>query len=444
MRNLIKTFVATLVVALTCSACAAVPADTETIRVGSARETATIEQTVPTPTETETEDVVEVATRPAADSAVESTVETIVPTSTDTPAATTNIIDDIINQRNAEIAGSSASAYTSVPDASADAVIDVSDYGFNNTTAYNFVKAMTTGSTFTTENKTVSFPYEGRWGITASAVGTTVNLKAYSNLGYNPTIASVSLVGATTNNLNGSINYTSDYSLNLTPGAYRVKTTFVVNGYEITNEVGIYVDNDEVWLCEYTFESAVDVSTSISRFNNLLANAGYNTSNTLNYSSVTFNGVDYNTAEWANVASEIITDEAWSDGYKVMIIHDYICDNIAYDDYANNILGTPRAYMYNDFSGTYSAWNTGVGVCMDVSKIFMIMCRYNNIPCIACADDTHMWNAVCINGIWYEIDLTKDMYKRVTTSNMNNITIRGTASYTPVYFSTEINEVRNH
>ena len=432
MRNLIKTFAATLVVALTCSACAAVPAETETVRVSSARETATIEQIVTTPTETETEDVAEVAT----------TVETVVPTPADEPAATTNIIDDIINQRNAEIAGSSA--YTSVPDASADAVIDVSDYGFNNTTAYNFVKAMTTGSTFTTENKTVSFPYEGRWGITASAVGTTVNLKAYSNLGYNPAIANVSLVGATTNNLNGNINYTSDYSLNLTPGAYRVKTAFVVNGYEITNEVGIYVDNDEVWLCEYTFESAVDVSTSISRFNNLLANAGYNTSNTLNYSSVTFNGVDYNTAEWANVASEIITDEAWSDGYKVMIIHDYICDNIAYDDYANNILGTPRAYMYNDFSGTYSAWNTGVGVCMDVSKIFMIMCRYNNIPCIACSDGTHMWNAVCINGIWYEIDLTKDMYKRVTTSDMNNITIRGTASYTPVYFSTEINEVRNH
>jgi hypothetical protein len=47
MRNLIKTFVATLVVALTCSACAAKP--TETVVVDSARETATIEQIVKKP-----------------------------------------------------------------------------------------------------------------------------------------------------------------------------------------------------------------------------------------------------------------------------------------------------------------------------------------------------------------------------------------------------------
>lgn len=49
MRNLIKTFVATLVVVLTCSACAAAPKDTESVVVGSARETATIEQIVKKP-----------------------------------------------------------------------------------------------------------------------------------------------------------------------------------------------------------------------------------------------------------------------------------------------------------------------------------------------------------------------------------------------------------
>ncbi len=428
MRNLIKAFVATLVVAFTCSACAAKP--TETIVVDSARETATIEQVVPTPTETEKEDVVEVETRPAAESAVEPTVETTVPTSTDEPATTTNIIDDIINQRNEEIAGSSA--YASVPDASADAVIDVSDYGLNNTTAYNFVKTMTTGSTFTTENKIVSFPYEGRWGITASAVGTTVNLKAYSNLGYNPAITNVRLVGATTNNLNGNINYTNDYSLTLTPGAYEVETTFVVNGYEITNEVGIYVDNDEVWLCEYTFADVATFSDRRAAFNTLMSNAGYTPNNSLSITNI-----NCDTSEWSAFANEVITDDSWSDGYKVMIIHDWICDNIAFDNYSSNVTHEHRDY------GANSTWNTHVGVCTDAARIFMIMCRVNGIPCVTCTSGTHMWNAVCINGIWYEMDISNDMYRTVETEDMTVVTTRNTPSYSPNGGSETIIGVRN-
>ena len=427
MRNLIKIFTATILIACTCSACAAVPADSTVVR--SARETTTIEQ-VDTSTKPTAHDAIEATPTPVAASAVNTHESSTDASVTEEPATTTNIIDDIINQRNEEIAGSSA--YTSVPDASADAVIDVSNYGFNNTTAYNFVKTMTTGSTFTTENKTVSFPYEGRWGVTTSAVGTTVNLKAYSNLGYNPTITNVSLVGAATNSLNGNINYANDYSLTLNPGAYKVKTTFVVNGYEITNEVGIYVDNDEVWLCEYTFTSTTTFSSRRASFDTLMSNAGYTPDNSLSITNI-----NCDTSEWSAFANEVITDDSWSDGYEVMIIHDWICDNIAFDNYSANVIHEHRDY------GANSTWNTHVGVCTDISRIFMIMCRVNGIPCVTCTSGTHMWNAVYINGRWYEMDVSNDMYKTVETEDMTVVTTRDTPSYSANGGSETIAEVRN-
>lgn len=287
---------------------------------------------------------------------------------------TKNVIDDVLDEwtdNNIKIGANAAAV-----EVNADSVIDIKGQGFWPNTAYNFVKTMTTGSTFTTEDKTVSFPYEGRWGINAYAEGKILNLKAYSNLGYDPVISSVMLSSLNQDvSITNNVNYTTYYALDMSDasGAYTCDTT-----------------------------------------------------------------------KWAELSATIITDPDWSDGYKVMMIHDWICGNIAYDNYRVNTLNTPRDMYYGDCTGTYSVYNTRTGVCFDVSHIFLIMCRYNGIPCMTCESASHQWNAVYVNGIWYEIDMTSDIHRFTNSEDVNSITASGNASYTATNYGNSLYSINNH
>ena len=363
---------------------------------------------------------------------------------------TTNVIDDVLGQwtdDNGKI-GANATAV----EVNADSVIDITGQGLWPNTAYNFVKAMTTGSTFTTENKTVSFPYEGRWGIDAYAEGKTLNIKAYSNLGYNPTISSVMLSSLNQDvNITSNMNYDTYYAIDLSnaSGTYKIATTFVVNATYITNELIVYVDSNEVWLCEL---ATLDVNSLIARrntFNTYMSDLNFTPENQLGITDIAYPHVQTgaytcDTTKWAELSTTIITNPDWSDGYKVMMIHDWICENIAYDNYRVNNLPTPRDLYYGDCTGTYSVYNTRTGTCFDVSHIFLIMCRYNGIPCMTCESASHQWNAVYINGIWYEIDLTSDIHRFTNTVNVNDVITNGSATYSATDYGSALYTINNH
>ena len=334
-----------------------------------------------------------------------------------------------------------------------DSIIDVTGEGVWPNTAFNFTKTMMTGSTIITKDATISFPYEGRWGIDAYAEGMTVYLKAYSNIGINPLIRSIELTGHNESiDLTGDIDYKNYHALDFTgvTGVRKLSVTFEVNKVNITSDLIIYVDNDEAWLCELHSLSVDDLTERQNKFNKFMSDLNFTPENQLDIDIITYprapvDGARCDTQRWADLSEEIITNPDWSDGRKVMMLHDWICINIAYDRYRVNVLHKCRDIYYNDYSGTYSVWNTRTGVCGDVSNIFVIMCRHNGIPCVTCEDGVnHQWVAVYINGKWYEMDLTKDMYRYVTGADVNDITISGKMSYISNYSSSKLYSINNN
>lgn len=102
------------------------------------------------------------------------------------------------------------------------------------------------------------------------------------------------------------------------------------------------------------------------------------------------NGID-------KILSDIITEEL-TDQDKILKIHDYIINNTKYDtdkkyDYSYTAIG-PLSY--------------GTAVCSgyaDLMAIFLTRLGYKNFKV---ASETHVWNAVLINGNWLNLDLTWD------------------------------------
>ena len=333
---------------------------------------------------------------------------------------------------------------TTVPKGSVvtGSAVNLTGYGLANQTAFNFVKTMKTGSTYATEDKYISFPYEGYWGMEAVAEKNTVSLRTYSNLDDEPEIVSVTLSGRSNETiLTDNINYREFYSLNLDSGVYRVNTVFAVNGVDITNTLYIFVDYEEAWLCEVTWMDEKQFARRRGEFETLMSKADFTSENILDWKSVTHNGKDFDNEKWAALSDTIIPKDELPEGYKVMLLHDWLCDNTAFDEYALDTYGTNREDYFSDYSGKYNFYDTRIGVCTDIAEAFMIMCRYKGIPCVTCANDGHRWNAVFINGIWYEMDLTNDMYHRATSEDGSEFTERGSRDYTAVDMNNNILEV---
>lgn len=70
-------------------------------------------------------------------------------------------------------------------------------------------------------------------------------------------------------------------------------------------------------------------------------------------------------------------------------------------------------YQYSD---TGKILRTKTGVCYDISCLFAAICRSQDIPCYVVdgyartnRSIQHTWNRVCINGTWYNVDVTHDI-----------------------------------
>ena len=221
-----------------------------------------------------------------------------------------------------------------------------------------------------------------------------------------------------------------------------MNTVFAVNDLEITNELNIFVDNKEAWLCETTWMDEKSFTKRRNEFLSLMSETEVTLGNSLDWKTVIHNGRTYDNEEWAALSETVITDKSKSEGYKVMQLHDWLCDNTAFDDYALDTFGTNREDYYSDSSGKYDLYDTRVGVCTDVAEAFMIMCRYNGVPCVICENDGHRWNAIYINDFWYETDLTNDMYRRAVSEDMSEIILNGSRGYTPIDLSSNILDVK--
>lgn len=84
----------------------------------------------------------------------------------------------------------------------------------------------------------------------------------------------------------------------------------------------------------------------------------------------------------------------------VKYFHDYICENVVYDDKADNC------------NNIYGAFVGKRALCQGMAKAFSYLCGKVGIETLTVTGDAdgiaHMWNMVKIGGEWYHIDPTYD------------------------------------
>ena len=106
--------------------------------------------------------------------------------------------------------------------------------------------------------------------------------------------------------------------------------------------------------------------------------------------------------QFDEIYSDALTDEE-----KAKVAYTWVLNNITYDCDCNPF------YQYFDLDKTLQ---TKKGICYDIANLFTAICRSQNIPCYSVdgyrKDDyqyKHTWNRVCIDGVWYNVDITADL-----------------------------------
>ena len=123
--------------------------------------------------------------------------------------------------------------------------------------------------------------------------------------------------------------------------------------------------------------------------------------------------------QFDEICSGALTDEE-----KAKVTYAWILNNITYDYNCNPF------YQYSDLDKTLQ---TKKGICYDIANLFTAICRSQNIPCYSVdgyrKDEyqyKHTWNRVCIDGVWYNVDITADLTNAIaygfhSVANYNSV-----------------------
>ena len=167
--------------------------------------------------------------------------------------------------------------------------------------------------------------------------------------------------------------------------------------------------------CPDEYENCLKDITSISKDTTLLSNINnfvhpFNTYSKIGIITNTSGEVTINVTKLYSAedieklnrgVDETISDNItldMSDDDKLLKIHDYIINNTRYD--VNKINNASFTAIGPLFKGT--------AVCSGYADLMAIFLTKFNIKNFKVASDTHVWNAVYINGEWLNLDLTWD------------------------------------
>lgn len=107
------------------------------------------------------------------------------------------------------------------------------------------------------------------------------------------------------------------------------------------------------------------------------------------------------------ISTEILEQAQGTDYQKIQYIHDWLVDNLEYD----------TTYNANNNRNIYGALVNRKVVCEGYAKSFKYLLDKIQIPCILVSGnainsegktESHMWNYIRINNIWYFVDVTWD------------------------------------
>lgn len=276
---------------------------------------------------------------------------------------------------------------------------------------YNFNKSLTAGYG---ENNEYIYT-EAYYG----AKGVVNNRKVTISL-YNHTNTKLTVKDVTLEHMDASD--ASKSKISFTNNKLTVDTSNYANGlhrvwFKYSNgkyvKINFYVNGKDTWLCQTAQISDKTAKAYAARRSDLakvLKNGNVTVSNSTSLENVWYpyyafdSSYRCDTQKWIDLSNKIV-DKNWSDEYKLFVIQDWIRNNLAYDKYASSISDS-RADYYNDFSGTYSVYETKTGICFDYANVICIMCREQNIPAVTIGSEktNHVWNAIYINNRWIEYD----------------------------------------
>lgn len=92
---------------------------------------------------------------------------------------------------------------------------------------------------------------------------------------------------------------------------------------------------------------------------------------------------------------------------KILFIYRYIGKKVKYDYKMAEYKGTQR--RKRDWNSIYNVLVKQKGVCSSIATTFRILMEAIGIESQVVSSDTHEWNVVKINGLWYHLDLTWDL-----------------------------------
>ena len=227
-------------------------------------------------------------------------------------------------------------------------------------------------------------------------------------------------------------------------GLYSIRATFS-NDKKVA--LYFYVNGDEVFLCSIDAMTDIELQEFNKRrhtVSTLLKKKNLTPENSLDTSNLCYpwndrEGWNSDTDDWAKFSYKITKPE-WSDARKLFAMHEWMCDNLAYDYYKYSVLKERRASYYGVYDGTYDTWESRIGVCFDFTNILATMCREQGIPCNTLDTYTHTWNVVYINGSWVEVDMTADIRNQVLGEDMTKWTCTTSEFCYKGYFDEFVND----
>lgn len=180
------------------------------------------------------------------------------------------------------------------------------------------------------------------------------------------------------------------------------------------------------YYCSEKFDDCIKYTEQIVKDNYILSNINnfvstYNSYNKIyvNYNSlgrvhVTFekiyskNQIQTIDKKIDSIISEIINNDM-TDVEKIKTVHDYIINNVKYDEeHANAIKNGLYEDLSSDSNTAYGTLFSGKAICSgytDTMALFLDKLGFKNYKIFS---SKHTWNCVYIDGSWKHLDLTWD------------------------------------
>lgn len=135
------------------------------------------------------------------------------------------------------------------------------------------------------------------------------------------------------------------------------------------------------------------------------------------------NGLEKNTTiKWTDETVEFVEENFGhyeSDYEKAVAFKDWIVDNVKYTPYTMPLIQSV------DVDKVIAS---GEGICFEQASLFTVFCRISGIECYNVDGRakknfaaTHSWNRFCIDGQWYEIDITHDQSAKAKNKKLYGV-----------------------